>query len=259
MNEPIVSLGNERIKRLVRLRERERREAEGVLVIEEPRVIERALAAGVAPREIYVTGPEPACLRGSDAPRYPLAPHVMEKASYRRAAAGVIVVAETPRRTLDDLVLPADALVLVLENVEKPGNLGAVARTASGAGVHALLACGEGADPWNPNALRASTGAVFSVPTVAATSAEIIAFLRARGVSLLATTPDADVLHTDTDLRGPTAILLGAEDVGLTPALLDACDLRCRVPMRGAADSLNVSVTAAVLAYEAVRQRSSRP
>jgi TrmH family RNA methyltransferase len=256
VNEPITSLSNERVKRLVRLRERKRREAEGVLVIEEPRVIERALAAGVVPREIYVTGPEPACLRHTEAPRVPLAPHVMEKASYRKAASGAIVVAEIPRRSLDDLVLPDDALVLVLENVEKPGNLGAVARTASGAGVHALLACGVGADAWNPNALRASTGAVFSVPTFAAPADAIVAFLRGRGVSLLATTPDADVLHTDTDLRGPTAILLGAEDTGLTPALLDACDRRCRVPMHGAADSLNVSVTAAVLAYEAVRQRS---
>ena len=192
-------------------------------------------------------------------PLIEVAPHVMEKAAYRQNPEGVIAVATPPAHDLADLMLPERALVLVLEDVEKPGNLGAVVRTASGAGVHAVLACGVGADPWNPNCLRASTGAVFTVPTIAASREEIVAWLHERGLALVATTLDTDTVHTDLDLTGAVAILMGAEDTGLSPALLEVSDHRCRIPMQGAADSLNVSVAAAILVYEALRQRSLSP
>ncbi|MBU0741808.1 RNA methyltransferase, partial [bacterium] len=131
----------------------------------------------------------------------------------------------------------------------------AVARSASGAGVDAVLACGTGADPWNPNALRASTGAVFSVPVATAPAGEIVAALRERSVRLLAAAPDARDIYTDLDLTGPVAFLLGAENRGLTAEMRAAADGACRIPMNGAADSLNVSVSAAILVYEARRQR----
>jgi RNA methyltransferase, TrmH family len=261
--ERITSLQNPRVKRLVKLRERKHRESEGLILLDEPRVIRRALDAGISFTEVYVSPeadtPEDADLAaelaGAGAETIELAPSVMAKAAYRDRPAGVLALATQPTRTLDELDLPADALVIVLENVEKPGNLGAVVRTASGAGVDAVLACGIGADPWNPNALRASTGAVFSVPVIAADATEIVATLRERGLALTATTPDTDTLYTDLDLTGPTALLLGAEDRGLTPVLLNAADHACRIPMNGTADSLNVSVSAAILAYEARRQR----
>ena len=263
--ERITSLQNPRVKRLVRLRERKHRETEGLALLDEPRVIRRALAAGARFAEIYLS-PEAAAreeaalaaeLAASGAELTELAPHVMAKAAYRDRPAGLLALVEPPRRGLADLDPPADALVIVLENVEKPGNLGAVVRTASGAGADAVLACGVGADPWNPNALRASTGAVFSVPVVAAQVEEIVAWLRGRGLASVAATPDASDPYTALDLTGPIALLMGAEDRGLTPELLAAADRTCRIPMNGAADSLNVSVSAAVLAYEARRQRDA--
>ena len=266
MTEPISSLQNERVKRLVKLRERKHREREGVMALDELRIVTRALDAGVRVAEAYLcpellarhADPDALAerLRGAGAQVFEATRPVLEKAAYRQNPEGLIVTAAPPVRGLADLDPPADALILVLEDVEKPGNLGAVVRTASGAGAAAVLACGVGADPWNPNCLRASTGAVFTVPTVAAGRDEITAWLRERGVATLATTPDAEDLHTGTDLTGPVAVLLGAEDVGLSAELLAAADLRCRIPMLGTADSLNVSVAAAVVAYEALRQRS---
>ena len=263
----LASRQNPRVKRLVRLRDRRHRRREGVFVMEEPRVIARALAAGVTVREVYVcpavAAAHPAAadllepLAATGVPVTEITPAVLEKVAYRDHPAGLVVVAEPPAWSLATLDLPPDALVVVLEQVEKPGNLGAVVRTASGAGVHAVLACGGGADPFGPNALRASTGAVLSVPVVETSPAEAAAWLKARGVRLVAATPDVPRLYTELDLTGPTAFLLGAEDAGLSPELRDAADAACRLPMLGAADSLNVSVTAAVLVYEARRQRDA--
>ncbi len=258
--DPITSLQNPRVKRLVKLRERRHRAREGVVLLDEARVIRRALDAGADFAEAYVrAGTADAALasalRDAGAELVELAPHVMAKAAYRDDPDGLLALCAPPPTDLAALDLPADALAVMLENVEKPGNLGAVVRTASGAGVDAVLACGDGADPWNPNALRASTGAVFSVPLATATAAEIVDHLRGRGIRMLAADPAAGDLYSDLDLTGPVAFVLGAEDLGLTADTRDAADFVCRIPMKGAADSLNVSVSAAVLVYEARRQR----
>jgi TrmH family RNA methyltransferase len=148
---------------------------------------------------------------------------------------------------------------VILENVEKPGNLGAVLRAADGAGADAVLLCGKGADPFNPNALRASRGALFGLPTVHATAVAITAWLSAHAIVTVAAIPGAETLYTDADLRGPVALVFGAEDTGLSKSWRDGTAQRVRIPMGGSGDSLNVATSAALLLYEAVRQRARRP
>jgi TrmH family RNA methyltransferase len=145
--------------------------------------------------------------------------------------------------------------VIVTEAIEKPGNLGTVLRTADAAGAAAVIVCDRTTDVHNPNVVRASTGALFTVPVAEATSEEALAFLKKRGFRILAATPHAEKLHSEVDLTGGVAIALGAEQYGLTAKWMDGADLRVRIPMLGVADSLNVSSAATILAYEAVRQR----
>ncbi len=273
MSEPerITSLQNPRIKALVKLRDRGGRDEAGLMLIEEARVIRRARDAGQAFAAVYYCPEHLAAGDADDRVLYAelrdgaadggwelveLAPPVMVKASYRKRPEGLLVVAPQRPLGLDDLDLPAAPLLLVLADVEKPGNLGAMLRTADAAGVDAVLVCGGGADLFNPNALRASTGALFTVPTAAADADAVRAFLRDRGLAVVATTPDAGTTHVETDLTGPLALVLGPEDRGLDAAWLAAADRRARIPMRGRCDSLNVGVAAAVLLFEALRQRS---
>jgi RNA methyltransferase, TrmH family len=264
MNETITSLQNERVKGLVRLRDRKERVATGNMLVEEIRVIRRALAAGHPVHEAWFC-PDLISdndvldqLRQSGVELVETSTPVMEKISYRNNPAGLLLVGELLNPAPHDLKLPNHPLLLVLHDVEKPGNLGAVLRTASGAGIDGVLIAG-GADLGNPNTLRSSTGAVFTVPCAAGDPDHILSFLKERSVRLIATTPDTTTLHTDADLSGGIAIILGAEDTGLPDNWLEAADQRVRIPMHGTADSLNVSVAAAVLAYEAERQRRTAP
>jgi TrmH family RNA methyltransferase len=145
--------------------------------------------------------------------------------------------------------------VIIAESVEKPGNLGAILRTADAAGVDALLVCDPRVDLWNPNVVRASRGAIFSVPYVECDNAAALKWLRAQKIQILAATPSAELLYSAVDLRPPAAIAVGTEDTGLSDFWLSEADVRIRIPMRGKVNSLNVSVSAALLLYEAVRQR----
>jgi TrmH family RNA methyltransferase len=147
-------------------------------------------------------------------------------------------------------------LLIVAESVEKPGNLGAILRTADAAHVDALLVCDPRVDPWNPNVVRASRGAVFSVPVIECDNAAALERLRRAGIQILAATPSADVVYSDIDLRRPIAIAVGTEDVGLTDFWMSQADLKVRIPMTGRVNSLNVSVSTALIVYEAVRQRN---
>jgi RNA methyltransferase, TrmH family len=161
------------------------------------------------------------------------------------------------RRALADLQLPADPLLVVAEAIEKPGNLGTILRSADAAGVAALVVCDRCTDVNNPNVVRASIGTLFTVPVAEAGSAETLAWLRANGAQILAATPHAEREYTDVDLRGPTAIVVGTEQYGLSDAWMREADLRVRIPMLGQADSLNVAAATTILLYEAVRQRRS--
>lgn len=182
-------------------------------------------------------------------------PFVFAKLAFGERDDGIVVVAEARKHRLADLQLPEKPLVAVLEGIEKPGNLGAILRSADAAGVDAVIAADGRTDLYNPNTIRASVGTVFAPNVCEATTSDTSAWLRERGVVIVAARPDADELYTEVDMRGGTAIVLGSEAAGLSPAWSGAGVTAVRLPMHGIADSLNVSTTAAVLFYEALRQR----
>lgn len=178
-----------------------------------------------------------------------------EKVAYRGSTEGIIAEVHSVPRSLEDLRLGERPLVMVLESVEKPGNLGAVLRSADAAGADAVIVCDPLTDIWNPNLIRSSVGAVFSVPVAVCTSADAIAFLKERGIHILTAQLQDSEWYYDTDMTGATALVMGTESTGLTQAWRDSADAHIKIPMLGRLDSLNVSVSAAVLLYEAVRQR----
>jgi TrmH family RNA methyltransferase len=179
-----------------------------------------------------------------------------EKVAYREGPDGFLAVVPVAGVRLGDLRLPPDPLVVVCEGLEKPGNLGAVLRTADAAGVAAVVAADPATDWGNPNVVRASKGTVFSVPVASGSTEEVLRWLGDNGIRLVATTPDTDLVHTDADYRGPVAIAVGTEKHGLTATALAAAATRVRIPMSGRVNSLNAATAAAVVVYEAVRQRT---
>lgn len=266
--QTITSAANPRLKTLVALRRRRRREQEGRTLLEGYDELALALAAGVRPVELY-TCPElmadphaqdDVVRRSRDvgAQVVRLGRAAFEKVAYREGADGFLAVVPSVGATPRELMLPADPLVLIAEGVEKPGNLGAMLRTADAAGVDAVVAADPVTDWGNPNVVRSSKGTVFSVPVATATTAETIGWARERGIRVVAATPAATELHTDVDLTGPVAIAVGTEKEGLTDEALGAADVRVRIPMTGKANSLNVATSAAIILYEAVRQRRTR-
>ena len=180
---------------------------------------------------------------------------VYEKMAYRGGTEGVMAVVKSKERRLEELELRENPLIVVVERVEKPGNLGAILRSADAAGADAVVVCDPLTDLWNPNLIRSSIGAVFTVPCVACGSEECIEFLKAHGIQILTAQLQDSELYYDTDMRRGTAIVMGTEATGLTDVWREAADAHIRIPMLGRLDSLNVSVSAAILLYEAVRQR----
>jgi TrmH family RNA methyltransferase len=250
----IASTSNPRVKRLLRLAERRDREAEGVFVVEGRRLFDRAIGAGLTPLEVYVSGDVDVDHPGAVTMR----PEVMDRVSYRGRSQGLIAVFPQRIWTLQMIELSDPALVLVMEGIEKPGNLGAILRTASAVGADAVISISGKVDVFNPNVLRASTGAGFALPTVEAELADLHPWLDEHHMVLVAATPEAPVAYWDSDLTGSVALLVGAEDDGLTESALEQATVSVSVPMRpGAVDSLNMSVTMALLAYECRRQRRS--
>lgn len=268
VSDPITSPQNPRIKNLLRLQQKpaERRE-QGLTIIEGHRELTIAHGAGVAVTALFVCPALAGAARVEEwralpgvgaAEWFEVSRAVFEKVAYREGSDGVLALVRPPRLTLESLALPAAPLLLVLESVEKPGNLGAILRTADAAQATAVIVCDPRTDLYNPNAIRASIGCSFTVPTVATTRAELLAWCRRHGIRTYAAalTPLA-VPYTSCDFRGPTALVMGTEADGLTPELLQACDHTIIIPMRGAIDSLNVSTATAILAFEAVRQRGT--
>jgi TrmH family RNA methyltransferase len=217
-----------------------------------------ALSSGLKPQSL-LTAPELVSrsldISSADITTVTLA--VFEKISYRDNPDGWLGIFPIPKMALEDLKISKTPLVIVAESVEKPGNLGAILRTADAARVDGVIVCDPRVDLWNPNVIRASRGAVFTVPTVEVDSSTALAWLKSRKMRVLAATPSADVLYTDVDLKDPVAITVGTEDEGLTDFWMQNADIKVKIPMMGKINSLNVSIATALITYEAVRQRSS--
>lgn len=266
MSLRITSRHNPRLKQAAKLRDSRERRRTGRLLVDGARETLRALAAGVEPVEAFVDESQPgertaealAELDRRGVEVISVASDVFAKLAYGARADGVVLVATAPVRGLVDLKLPANPLVAVLEGVEKPGNLGAILRTADGAGVDAVVVADPRIDLFNPNAIRASVGAVFREEIAVATSEEARAWLAEQRLPIYATRPEAEESYATADFTGGCAIVLGSEADGLAPEW-DALAKGVSLPMHGVADSLNVSAAAAVLLYEARRQRDAKP
>lgn len=260
MSLPITSLQNPHVKRLVRLRGRREREREGVILVEGARELARAAGAGLAPQSLYTCealySPEAVAVAPTlSGAQVPLAREAFEKVSGRENPDGLLAVLPAPAPRLPD---PGeDSLLVVLHGLEKPGNIGAILRTCDAAGASGVLVLGRGADVYSPNVIRASQGSVFTQPVAALPEEEARAWLSRHAYTRVACTPDAPQVYWDAPLTGRVALILGAEHAGLPPEWR-AADLPVRVPMHGAADSLNVATAAALVLYECVRQRRTR-
>ncbi len=263
----LSSTRNPRVRAAAALRDRRARNEAGLTLIDGARELARAVAGGAAVVEVYVdrgrlapegtAAIEAAAAAGAEI--LDVSDVVVDRLAYGDRGDGIVAVARIPDTSLGGLHLPADPLVVVVEGVEKPGNLGAVFRSADGAGADAVIAADPRTDLFNPNAVRASQGTLFAVPLAAAPTAEVRAWLREAGIRVLAARVGAPISYAEADLRGAVAIVLGSEVSGLTDAWSGDDVVDIGLPMLGVADSLNVSIAAAVLLYEARRQRGDPP
>lgn len=263
----IDSPKNPFIKELLRLRERRERDRSGRFLIEGVREVERALAAGIRIDQLLVapelTRPEGQALAAtaerSGISVTELSGQAFVRLTIRENPDGLMALADTWRTGLSELELPGEPLLVVLDGLEKPGNLGALLRTADAVDADAVFVTGPGTDPFNPNVIRASMGSLFSRPLVTAQAEELRRYLEARGVRIVATSPSANRPYWDASLTGPLAIVLGTEHQGLGSEWLAAADEQVHIPMAGMADSLNVATAGALVLYEALRQRRGNP
>jgi TrmH family RNA methyltransferase len=263
----IQSRQNEQVKNLVKLRERKHRDRQERFLVEGLRELGHALEAGFEVETIYFCPeyfPSEAhsefiekLRREARVNLLRMSEEAFSKAAYREGPDGLIGIARQQGSSLGDLNLPKAPLLLVLEGIEKPGNLGAILRSADGAGADAVILVDCVLDLYNPNAIRSSQGLVFALPVVATTRDQLLTWLEDNHIQRIATTPDTESLHWDVDYTQATALFLGSESDGLTDYWLEKVDARIRIPMAGQADSLNVAAAAAVCLYEAQRQKAA--
>lgn len=254
----ITSFSNPQVKNVVKLRtDRRHRQVEGLTLVEGQYEVEVAFNSGVVSQRLFVC--EDLCknlsIAHDDVEVITVSRPVFEKMSYRENPDGILAIINTPARSLYNLRTPTSALYILVEAVEKPGNLGAVFRTADAAGVDGVLVCDTCVDLFNPSVIRASRGTVFSVPCAEVSNDDALAWLRAKGIETLAASPQGDKNYSDVDLWKPVCLAFGAEDVGLTEFWLGNSDQKIKIPMLGTVNSLNVSTSAAIILYEALRQR----
>ncbi len=260
----ITSLTNPKVKRTVDLKNHRSRIRNGLTIVEGYQEIGRALAAGVKFQEFYVCGgcAIPAIgargLKASGATFYETSEDVFEKMAYGDHTKGILGICQPRVLSLADLSFSKTPLLLIIEGIEKPGNLGAILRTADGAGIDGVIVCDEKTDLYNPNVIRASLGAIFSVKTVVSSSHEAYQFLKSKRIQICVSSPHAQRIYTQMDATLPWALVIGSEHDGVTDFWQRYADLMVKIPMRGAADSLNVASSAAILLYEVLRQRTAR-
>ena len=258
--EQVTSAQNPKIKELLALQEKSRlRRERGLFVVEGRRELEHCLEAGYTLETVFYCPAIYGTVTASAGVRIvEVTPELYGKIAYRGGTEGIMAEVRARNLTLEDLALQPDPLIVVLESVEKPGNLGAVLRSADAAGADAVIICDPLTDLYNPNLIRSSLGGIFTVPCVATDSPAAIAWLKAHGIRILTAQLQDSDWYYDTDMRAGTAIVIGTESTGLTDSWRAAADAHIRIPMLGRLDSLNASVSAAILLFEAVRQRHSR-
>ncbi len=267
---PISSLDNPKIKELVALREKRCRDKTERFLIEGYRELLRAHDGGVPIEQLYICpelflGENETSLidkfRLQGTQIFSCTTKVFHKSSYRDRPDGLIGVAKTMQYSLQDLEkkLPQGKapLLVVAVNIEKPGNLGTILRSSDAAGAHGVIVCDRCTDVYNPNVVRASVGTLFTLPVVETTTAAALTWLKDNKIHTIATTPSTDKFYSDINLTQPSAIIVGAEQIGLSDLWLESADYKVKIPMLGVADSLNVAMATTILLYEAVRQRKS--
>jgi len=279
----ITSLTNPSIKQVIALREHKKRQETGLMIIEGVREVTQALKAGVELQEVYVCpgnfknsndsfviaseaeGEAKQSLKRllhpfgvrNDVCVNEVSEEVFAKMAYGQRQEGLLAIGRQPRRSLAQLKFEGIPLLIVVERMEKPGNLGAILRSCDGAGVDGLIVCDGRTDIYNPNVVRASLGTVFAVPVIESSVQETVDFLKVNKIKIFATLVEAEKVYVKADFRGPSVFVLGSEEEGLSDHWKKYCDEAVKIPMLGAADSLNVSATAAILVYEALRQRNT--
>ena len=240
------------------------RRSEGLFVVEGRRELEHCLEAGYSVRtlfvcpEIFSPAEDTPLLNSLTGNLFQVTPEVYSKVAYREGTEGIMAEVYSKPKDLGNLDLPDNPIIIVLESVEKPGNLGAVLRSADAAAASAVIICDPLTDLYNPNLIRASVGAVFTVPVAVASTKETIGFLKNKGIKILTAQLQDSSLYYSEQMSGPTAIVMGTESTGLSQEWRAAADAHIRIPMLGRLDSLNVSVSAAILLFEALRQRTEK-
>lgn len=261
----ITSLTNPHIKDVVRLWTASHRKESGLTIVEGAREVSRALEGKIAFKEFYICeeflnseGKELIAQLEPAAEIYDVTSEVFEKISYGERKEGILGVCDTPQRSLADFRIKSNPLIVIIEHVEKPGNIGAILRTCDAAGVDGVIITDAKTDLYNPNVIRASLGTVFTVNAVVSSNEAVLRLLKEKKINICAALPKAKGLYTQMNWVGPFAIVLGSEEEGLSDFWDKNADARVKIPMYGHADSLNVSTSAAILIYEAIRQRTMR-
>ena len=261
----LSSRQNPRVKQVVKLRNRRERDETGLTVLEGYRELSRAFEYGMKMRECFFC---PAMFLGENeyslletlakagVEVYEVPENILSLLAYRDRPEGLIATAEMRKHRLEDIPVIEGGLYLIAEAIEKPGNLGSMLRSADAAGVDGLIICDKSTDIYNPNVIRASTGALFTVPLAETDSDSAMAWLKKHRILTLAATPHTDKIYTDVDMSGGVAIVVGTEQVGLTDFWMNNADLKVLIPMLGRIDSLNVATATTILLYEAARQRN---
>lgn len=260
MHFTITSTQNPKIKNLLALEKPRERRKQGLFVIEGRREIKLALQAGYRIGNLFfcdelITPTELADLNPDDKTLIPVSKEVFDKIAIRENSGGVLAVAQQKTHRLDDIKLSGNPLVLVLESVEKPGNLGAILRTADAAALDAVIICDPQTDFYNPNVIRSSVGCIFTNQVASATSEETLAWLEKNGILPYSTYLKASVPYHTVDFTKPSAIVMGTESTGLSKTWITKNQRAIIIPMAGQIDSMNVSAAAAVIVFEARRQR----
>ncbi len=264
----ITSLQNEKIKKIVKLRDRNKRDKEDLFVIEGYREIIRAFNSNVELESFFYS---PELFLGENEDKlisqienkkietFKCTKEVFQKISYRDRPDGLIAIAKKRELGIDALKKILEKkkspFLVIAESIEKPGNLGTILRSSDGAGVDAVIICDPKTDIFNPNVIRASIGTLFTQPVIVADADETIALLKEMGVQIVSTTPHTDKMYSDADLKKGIAIVVGTEQYGLSETWLKLADIKIKIPMYGIADSLNVGAATTIVLYEAVRQR----